>query len=191
MWSGRLFAIMELSEKHERTVFPLTFAKFLELFSQYGLGFVAVVCYCEYLNLPGFPAGIIMPALGVLAHQSAVNIGVALAMSILSGTLASLTMYAVSRYGGMPLIRRFFGKSERFQSIVDGARERLERGGGRALFVCRLIPVARTIVSIPAGLLAVPVGRYTLYSALGIACWNTAFILAGYFGSSVFLSYWG
>ena len=169
----------------------MTFARFLELFAQYGLLFIAAVCYCEYLNLPGFPAGIIMPAIGVLAHQSRLNIVVALLISVAAGTAASLTIYAVARYGGKPIIHRLFGKSEKFQSLLEKAEQMIERGGGRALFICRLLPVVRTIVSIPAGLLAVPVGRYALWSALGVAAWNTFFIIAGYFGSTAFLGWWG
>lgn len=160
--------------------------RFLELFSQYGLVFVAAVCYCEYLNLPGFPAGIILPALGALAQQSALSIWVALPISIASGTLASLTLYSLARWGGKPLIEKLFGKSQKFQHLVGRAGAWLEQRGGWALFLSRLLPVARTIVSIPAGLLAVPVGRYLLWSAAGIAVWNTVFLLLGYWGSAAF-----
>lgn len=175
--------------RKERCV-PLHFEQFLELFAQYGLWFVAGVCYCEYLNLPGFPAGIIMPALGVLAHQSELNLLIALLISVVAGTLASLTVYALARWGGKPIIHRLFGKSERFRSAVVRAEAWIDRRGGWALFLSRLIPVMRTIVSIPAGLLGIPVARYTFWSALGVAAWNTVFIVAGYCGSHVFLAAW-
>ena len=47
-----------------------TVQHFIELFQQYGLPMMAAVFFCEYLNLPGFPAGVIMPAVGILIGQS-------------------------------------------------------------------------------------------------------------------------
>ena len=49
----------------------MTIASFLEMFQRFGLLFIAAVCFLEHLNLPGFPAGVIMPAIGVLVQQSA------------------------------------------------------------------------------------------------------------------------
>ena len=169
----------------------MAFEQFLDLFAKYGLIFVAAVCFCEYLNLPGFPAGIVMPALGVLAHQSELNIFVAIVISVAAGLAASLLLYAVARFGGKPIIQRFFGKSEKLQKAVARSEEWLERRCVQALVISRLVPVARTIISIPAGLLAIPVDVYALWSAVGIAVWNIVFIVAGYFGSSAFLTYWG
>ena len=105
----------------------MAFEQFLDLFAKYGLIFVAAVCFCEYLNLPGFPAGIVMPALGVLAHQSELNIFVAIVISVAAGLAASLLLYAVARFGGKPIIQRFFGKSEKLQKAVARSEEWLER----------------------------------------------------------------
>ncbi|MCF2671385.1 MAG: DedA family protein [Butyricicoccus sp.] len=169
----------------------MTLQTFLDFFGQYGYWFILAVCYCEYLNLPGFPAGVIMPALGILAGQSDLNLLFALVLSIVAGTLASLTIYAICRFGGAPLLHRLFGKSPKFSAFVDQCHARIRHGGNRALFVCRLIPVLRTIVSIPAGLLAVPVRDYTIWSAAGIACWNTALIAFGYFGGGLVIGWFG
>lgn len=169
----------------------MAFEQFLDLFAKYGLIFVAAVCFCEYLNLPGFPAGIVMPALGVLAHRSELNIVVAIVISVAAGLAASMLLYAIARWGGKPIIHKLFGKSEKLQKIVARSEEWLERRCVRTLVISRLVPVARTIISIPAGLLAVPVDKYALWSAVGIAFWNVVFIIAGYFGSSAFLTYWG
>lgn len=169
----------------------MTLQNFLDFFAQYGYWFILGVCYCEYLNLPGFPAGIIMPAIGILAAQSNLNIWLALALSILAGTLASLTIYLICRYGGAPLLHKLFSKSKGFTNFVIQCREKIERGGNKALFVCRLIPVLRTIVSIPAGLLAVPVRDYIVWSTAGIACWNTVLIIFGYFGSGMVVQWLG
>ena len=52
----------------------MTAAAFFELFHQYGLLLVCGVIFCEYMNLPGFPAGVIMPCIGVLIAQSSLSL---------------------------------------------------------------------------------------------------------------------
>ena len=49
----------------------MTAAVFFELFHKYGLILVGAVVFCEYMNLPGFPAGVIMPCVGVLLRRAA------------------------------------------------------------------------------------------------------------------------
>ena len=55
------------------------------------------------------------------------------------------------------------------------------------VFISRLIPVARTIIAIPAGVLKMDFLKYTIYSACGIFIWNGVFISAGYIlGEGIF-----
>ena len=166
----------------------MTFAGFLEMFQRYGLIFIAVVCFCEHLNLPGFPAGVIMPAIGVLVEQSALNLPLALLLSVAGSLTGSYILYLISYYGGVPMMHRLFGKSERFQSFVTRCHTHIERHRARGLFLCRLIPVLRTISSIPAGLFRIPAGDFLLWSGLGITVWNSVLIGFGYLGANVILS---
>lgn len=165
----------------------MTVQHFMELFQQYGLPMMAVVFFCEYLNLPGFPAGVIMPAVGILIGQSQMNLFVGIIISVMAGLGGCLVIYFICACGGAPLLHKLFGKSPKFQHFVGECHARLEKGRGRGLMVCRLVPVLRTIVSIPAGLLRMPLKEYVIWSAAGIALWNTAFIGAGYFFSEAFL----
>ena len=166
----------------------MTFAGFLEMFQRYGLIFIAVVCFCEHLNLPGFPAGVIMPAIGVLVEQSALNLPLALLLSVAGSLTGSYILYLISYYGGVPMMHRLFGKSERFQSFVTRCHAHIERHRARGLFLCRLIPVLRTISSIPAGLFRIPAGDFQLWSGLGITVWTSVLIGFGYLGANVILS---
>ena len=58
----------------------MTAAAFFELFHQYGLLLVCGVIFCEYMNLPGFPAGVIMPCIGVLIAQSSLSLPLTLVL---------------------------------------------------------------------------------------------------------------
>lgn len=167
----------------------------ISLFEQYGMPMMAAVFFCEYLNLPGLPAGIIMPAVGVLIAQSGHNLILCIVVSVLAGIAGSIVMYAICYFGGAPLLNKLFGKSKKFHEFVEQCHKRLEHGGGKALMICRIIPMLRTIVSIPAGLLQMPIREYISWSAAGITIWNTFLICCGYFFSEAFLagsfSLWG
>ena len=79
----------------------MTAETFFALFHQYGLILVCAVVFCEYMNLPGFPAGVIMPCIGVLIAQSELSLPLTVALSVVSGVLGSLVIYAVcaKKYG--------------------------------------------------------------------------------------------
>lgn len=62
----------------------------------------------------------------------------------------------------------------------------LREKGGIGVFVSKLLPMVRTIISIPAGMVKMNFVKYTVSSMLGVFLWNLVFIGAGYFlGESV------
>ena len=168
----------------------MTAEMFFDLFHQYGLILVCAVIFCEYMNLPGFPAGVIMPAIGVLIAQSELSLWLTIVLSVVFGVLGSLVIYGLCYWGGEPIMEKLFGKSEKFRSFVRRAHEYINAQHGRGLAICRLIPVLRTIVSIPAGLIRMPVKWFVSWSALGIVGWNAALISVGYFFSEKLLAMW-
>lgn len=165
----------------------MTADQFFALFHQYGLILVCIVIFCEYMNLPFFPAGVIMPCIGVLSAQSELSLLLTLVLSVIFGILGSLVIYGLCYWGGEPVMHKLFGKSEKFQAFVRRCHEYIDAQHGRGLALCRLIPVLRTIVSIPAGLIRMPVKWFVGWSAIGIAVWNTALISFGYFFSEKIL----
>lgn len=165
----------------------MTAEQFFVLFHQYGLILVCAVIFCEYMNLPGFPAGVIMPCIGVLISQSELSLLLTVTLSVFSGVLGSLVIYALCYFGGEPIMIKLFGKSARFRAFVERCRYYIDIQHGKGLAFCRIIPVLRTIVSIPAGLLRMPLKWFVGWSALGISVWNTVLISFGYFFSAKIL----
>lgn len=154
---------------------------FFDLFSQYGLIVLFAIVFLEYLNMPGLPAGIIMPAAGMLVAKSELNIVAAIIVSVVAGLLGSFVLYGLGYLGGATIVRRWTDKSPKIKKFMDKSMAVVEKYGNKGLFFCRLIPVLRTIVSIPAGIFKINLMQFTLYSLPGIFCWNFAFILFGYF----------
>lgn len=166
----------------------MTAELFFELFHKYGLILVCAVIFLEHMNLPFFPAGVIMPSIGVLAANSELSFALTLVLSVVSGVLGSLVIYTICYFGGELIMRKLFAKSPKFNEFVEKCHEYIDRHKGRGLALCRLIPVLRTIVSFPAGLIRMNVKWFCAWSAVGIAIWNTVFIGAGFLFSEQVLA---
>jgi membrane protein DedA with SNARE-associated domain len=65
---------------------------------------------------------------------------------------------------------------------VASSKRLLERWGSRAVFIARVLPLARSFISLPAGAARVPLGRFTALTIAGCALWCTGLILAGWMG---------
>ena len=157
-------------------------------FETYGMWFLFIIVYLEYLNLPGLPAGIIMPAIGVLIAHSKYNFLFVLTISVIAGVLGSICLYYVGYLIGNPVLHWIYSKFPKTRKSVDKVTMYCEKFGNKGVFVCRLMPVARTLVSLTAGTLRDNVLSFTLYSIPGIMIWNTVTIMSGYLASKAIIS---
>ena len=159
----------------------------LDYLAQYGVIFIFVIVFLEYLNLPGLPAGIIMPLAGLWISRGNMNFPFVLFLSVIAGVIGSWCLYFLGFYGGGFLLEKYTKKFPKQKAYIDEKLEYLRSKGHIGVFVSRLIPVARTIIAIPAGVLKMNFFKYTIYSACGIFIWNGVFISAGYIlGEGIF-----
>ncbi len=157
-----------------------------DYFHQYGAAAIFVIVFLEYLNLPGFPAGVVMPLAGIWASQGGIGFGTALLLSVLAGLCGSWVLYFLGRFGGEFLLNKYVNKFPKQKAVIEDTMERIRKKGYIGIFIGKLIPMIRTIISIPAGVLKMNFMGYTLSSVMGITVWNLVFVGAGYFfGDSV------
>ena len=152
----------------------------LNYFTQYGLIFLFVIVFLEYMNLPGLPAGIIMPAAGILIAGRDMNFITALIVSVLAGLLGSYILYFIGYFLGKPVLDKFYQKYKKLRPSINKAISYTEKHGSKGVFIARLIPVARTLISLTVGTMRMNFLSFTIYSILGITLWNFVFIYAGY-----------
>ena len=134
-----------------------------------------------------FPSEIVMIPAGFLAARGELSLHAPvpdLLLACLVGLAGSLAgayfNYFLSARLGEPFLRKygkwFFVKPE----ALDRACEVFNRYGAATTFICRLIPVIRQLISIPAGLAHMPLGKFTLFTGLGAGLWTTILTLVGY-----------
>ena len=156
-------------------------------FENYGAIAVFVIVLLEYLNLPGFPAGVIMPLAGIWAANGKLSFLLTMIVSVSAGLLGSWILYFLGRFGGKVFLNAYVKKFPKQQQAIDRNFEMIRQKGCVGIFISKLIPVVRTLISIPAGVLRIDFLKYTISSALGICVWNFFFVGAGYLmGEKVF-----
>lgn len=109
---------------------------------------------------------------GVAVHQGWMSFTLAVIAATAGNLVGSLLAYALGAsrlLSGVPVVGNVLS---RWESLLDTR-------GTRAVFTARLMPLARTFVSLPAGARRVPLVPFVLLTTLGCALWAVAFIVAG------------
>lgn len=139
---------------------------------------------------PPIPSELIMPLAGYLAARGEMSLWGA----VLAGTLGSLAgalfLYWVGRKLGEQRLMDFADRHGRWLTLsrgdIERASEWFARRGGWAVFVCRLIPGLRSLISIPAGIHAMPLLPFVAFTAAGSLAWTALLVYLGYLLGSNF-----
>ena len=126
------------------------------------------------------------PDLQVLANQvpaienNVIIWSVAVGVGILGSLAGAFVNYYLALWVGKPFLEKygkyFFIKPE----PLARACEVFNRYGAATTFVCRLVPVIRQLISIPAGISRMPLGSFTLFTGLGAGIWTAILAAVGY-----------
>ncbi|MDQ0641997.1 DedA family protein [Microbacterium murale] len=145
-----------------------------------GLG-AGVAIAAENL-FPPLPSEVILPLAGFAAAQGTLGLVEVLIWTTVGSIVGALALYGIGAWLGR---RRMYAIVERMPLIKTADVERteawFERHGSKAVFFGRMIPIFRSLISIPAGIERMPLLRFTLLTAAGSAIWNTIFVLAGFY----------
>lgn len=152
----------------------------VEYFARYGLIFVFLIIFLEYLNFPGLGAAIIMPAIGMAVAKSGVNFFLALGISIVAGELASYVLYLIAYWFGQPILTKIYNKFHKSRKSIDKVCLYMENYGDKGVLITRLIPAVRTLIPVVAGMFRMNIIKFSVYSIIGIAIWNSVLMYAGY-----------
>ena len=135
-----------------------------------------------------FPSEVVVPPAAFLAMtpDSSLNILLVVLVATAGADLGALINYWLARWLGRPLVYRF--ADSRFGHICLIDRPKVEHAeayfrdhGAASTFFGRLIPAVRQLISIPAGLSGMPMGKFLLYTTLGAGIWNSVLALLGWF----------
>ncbi len=152
-----------------------------------------IVLQIEFWSYPGiflmmflestffpFPSEVAMIPAGVLAYKGTMNATLAVLAAVLGSLAGAFFNYYLARRVGIPVLRRY-GRYIFFnESRLERCNVVFRIHGEIATFVCRLIPVVRQYISLPAGIAGMNLLRFGIYTGLGAAIWVTVLTWFGY-----------
>jgi membrane protein DedA with SNARE-associated domain len=142
-----------------------------ELIERFGALGVFLLMVPESACVP-VPSEVTLLFAGFAVHSGWMSLPAAIAAATAGNLVGSLLAYGV---GATRIIERVPFAREvvaRWSTLID-------RHGPRAVLIARLLPLARTFVSLPAGARRIPLGEFVLLTTIGCAVWATAFVLVG------------
>jgi membrane protein DedA with SNARE-associated domain len=159
----------------------------LRLWIEWGiesLGYAGIaLIMCLENVFPPIPSELVMPLAGFLVEKGRFSfVGV-----VLAGTLGSVAGALILYYFGLwadePVVRSFIRRFGRFMLVsekdLDRAMGFFQRYSQPVVFFGRLIPLIRSLISIPAGMNRMPLGRFLLFTTLGSTIWTSLLAAAG------------
>ncbi|WP_207477765.1 DedA family protein [Arenibaculum pallidiluteum] len=144
---------------------------------------VAVLMFLENV-FPPIPSELIMPLAGFASAKGDLQ----LSLVVLSGTAGAVAgavfWYFVGLWFGTERLKRWADRHGRWITLhpeeIDKATRWFQGHAGRTVLAGRLVPAVRTLISVPAGVSGMSIGRFMVYSSLGTALWSTLLACAGY-----------
>lgn len=126
------------------------------------------------------PSEIIMPFGGFLAQTRHTPLLIVALSGTAGNIVGSLIAYWVGKYGGRTLILRYGRYLHVTERHLQHAERWFDKWGEWSVFIGRLLPGIRTFISLPAGIVRMPILKFTLLTAMGSLIWSTALGYAGY-----------
>lgn len=144
-----------------------------------GIG-VALAIALESI-FPPIPSEVILPLAGFTASQGKIGLVEAIIAATVGSLLGAWTLYWLSRWIGIERLERLASKIPGVSAKdLAKADHWFEKYGTWSVLIGRVIPVVRSLISIPAGLSAMNFWRFSAWTLLGSAVWNTLLIGFGF-----------
>ncbi|MFC0673029.1 DedA family protein [Brachybacterium hainanense] len=130
---------------------------------------------------PPLPSEIILPLAGFTASRGGFSLLEALVWTTVGSVLGALALYGLGVWFGAERLKRIADRLPLVRvSDVERAEAWFARHGGKAVLLGRMVPLFRSLISVPAGVQRMSLMRFTVLTTIGSGIWNTVFVLAGY-----------
>lgn len=144
---------------------------------------VALFTFIETV-FPPIPSEIVMPFAGFLVGQGRFTFVSVVLAGVVGSLVGALCIYAIGVHASEGALRRFVQRHGHLLLVslsdYERALDMFERHGELAVFLGRLVPGVRSLVSLPAGLVRMPLPSFITYTVLGTGLWSSALAYVGF-----------
>jgi membrane protein DedA with SNARE-associated domain len=157
-------------------VFAVSISQILRDLGYVGLG---ALIFAENL-FPPIPSEAILPLAGYLVGQGELSFTLVMIVATAGSVAGAIVLYELARRGGRPFALRFGRFARVDEERLQRAEEWFVKRGPMVVLVARCVPGARSLVSLPAGVLRMPRLQYALLTTIGTVVWNGALVGLGW-----------
>ncbi|MDP9864392.1 MULTISPECIES: DedA family protein [Streptosporangium] len=130
---------------------------------------------------PPLPSEVILPLAGFTSSRGEMDLLTVLAWTTAGSVLGALALYWVGALLGRERTLALAARIPLLKiSDIDKTEAWFLKHGRKTVFFGRMIPIFRSLISIPAGVERMPLAAFTLLTTAGSLIWNTIFVLTGY-----------
>lgn len=138
-----------------------------------------------------FPSeAVVPPAAWKAAVTGEMNVFLVVAFATAGALIGAFINYYLAVWLGRPIVYKFANSRIGHMCLIDEAKVQnaekyFDKHGAVSTFIGRLVPAVRQLISIPAGLARMGLGRFVLYTSLGAGVWNAILATLGYYMASI------
>ncbi|MFE5241376.1 MULTISPECIES: DedA family protein [unclassified Streptomyces] len=130
---------------------------------------------------PPLPSEVILPLTGFAAGQGVLSLASALFWTTLGSVVGAVALYWIGAAFGRERMHTVWGKLPLVKaSDLVRTEEWFAKHGTKAVFFGRMVPIFRSLISVPAGVERMPLHVFVALTTLGSLIWNSVLVMAGY-----------
>lgn len=153
----------------------------IEQFGYFGVFFLILI---ENV-FPPIPSEVILLSSGFFSSYTSLSVFYMILASTLGSFLGAIILYYIGKIFNKERLKKIVnGRLGKIlflkENDIDKADEWFDNKGNKSVFFCRFVPIVRSLISIPAGMSEMPMGKFIIYTICGSMIWNTVLICLGY-----------
>jgi membrane protein DedA with SNARE-associated domain len=150
----------------------------VNLFGQLGYPGIFILMIMESATLP-VPSELVLPLGGYLVSQGKLEFWTVVAVATIGSMIGTMIDYSIGYYLGRPAVLRY-GRIVRFnQDRLETTEHWFSRNGRSIVLLARFVPLLRTLIAFPAGIVKMDTKQFLAFSAVGIVVWDIALVYLG------------
>ncbi len=155
----------------------------ISIMNQFGYFGIFFLIFIENV-FPPIPSEVVLLFGGFMTTYTKLNIFLMIVFSTLGSVAGAIVLYYVGKILNKERLKKIvsgkIGKILRLKaSDIEKADHWFDTKGNKTVFFCRFIPVVRSLISIPAGMSEMAMGKFLLYTTVGSAIWNSVLLIVG------------
>lgn len=159
----------------------------ISFMNQFGYFGIALLIAIENI-FPPIPSELILTFGGFMTTYTNMNIWMVVLFATIGSVVGAIILYGIGRLLPMEKLEWLIEKWGYILGLKKEDVKRAEnwfiRRGTPTIFFCRFIPIARSLISIPAGMAHMRKGKFLLYTTFGTAIWNVVLVCLGAFAGA-------